>query len=44
MGCYMTIAEEAVERIMSSSEILTGKVGIAFGIASAENKVSLRKL
>jgi diguanylate cyclase (GGDEF)-like protein/PAS domain S-box-containing protein len=33
-----TVAEEAVRRIMSCPEIITGKVSIAFGIASAENK------
>jgi diguanylate cyclase (GGDEF)-like protein len=33
-----TVAEEAVRRIMSGPEIITGKVSIAFGIASAENK------
>lgn len=33
-----TIAEEVVERIMNSTEILNGQVRIAFGIASAENK------
>ncbi len=33
-----TVAEEAVRRIKSCSEIISGKVSIAFGIASAENK------
>jgi diguanylate cyclase (GGDEF)-like protein len=42
-GTDMTIAEEAAERIMSSSEILTGKMGVAFGIASAENKDQLKE-
>jgi diguanylate cyclase (GGDEF)-like protein/PAS domain S-box-containing protein len=36
-----TIAEEVVERIMNSTEILNGRVSIAFGIASAENKDQL---
>jgi diguanylate cyclase (GGDEF)-like protein/PAS domain S-box-containing protein len=35
------VAEEAVKRIMSSPEIVNGQVGIAFGIASAENKGKL---
>jgi diguanylate cyclase (GGDEF)-like protein len=35
------VAEEAVGRIMSCPEIITGQVGIAFGIASAENKDQL---
>lgn len=40
-GTDTLIAEEAVERIMNSPEILTGQVSIAFGIASAENKDQL---
>jgi diguanylate cyclase (GGDEF)-like protein/PAS domain S-box-containing protein len=36
-----TVAEEAVERIMSCPEIINGQVSIAFGIASAENKDQL---
>jgi diguanylate cyclase (GGDEF)-like protein/PAS domain S-box-containing protein len=33
-----SVAEEAVRRIMSCPEISSGKISIAFGIASAENK------
>jgi diguanylate cyclase (GGDEF)-like protein/PAS domain S-box-containing protein len=40
-GTDTSIAEEAVERIMNSPEILTGQVSIAFGIASAGNKDQL---
>jgi len=35
------VAEEAVERIKNSSEIVTGQVSIAFGIATAENRDQL---
>jgi diguanylate cyclase (GGDEF)-like protein/PAS domain S-box-containing protein len=35
------VAEQAVGRIMSCHEIITGQVSIAFGIASAENKDQL---
>jgi diguanylate cyclase (GGDEF)-like protein/PAS domain S-box-containing protein len=35
-GMDKNIAEEAVERIMSCPEIISGQVSIAFGIASAE--------
>ncbi len=37
-GTGRNVAEEAVGRIMSCPEIITGQVSIAFGIASAENK------
>jgi len=37
-GTDSTVAEEAVGRIMSCPEIITGQVGIAFGIATAEIK------
>jgi diguanylate cyclase (GGDEF)-like protein len=40
-GTVKKVAEEAVGRIMSCPEIITGQVGIAFGIASAENKDQL---
>jgi diguanylate cyclase (GGDEF)-like protein/PAS domain S-box-containing protein len=33
-----SVAEEAVRRIKSSEEIVSGQVSIAFGIATAENK------
>jgi len=36
-----SVAEEAVERIMSCPEIVNGRVSIAFGIADAENKNQL---
>jgi diguanylate cyclase (GGDEF)-like protein/PAS domain S-box-containing protein len=35
------VAEEAVERIMSCPEIVTGQVSIAFGIATAKSKDQL---
>jgi diguanylate cyclase (GGDEF)-like protein/PAS domain S-box-containing protein len=38
-----TVAEEAVGRIMGSPEIINGQVGIAFGIASAENRDKLEE-
>jgi diguanylate cyclase (GGDEF)-like protein/PAS domain S-box-containing protein len=37
------IAEEAVGRIMSCPEIISGRVSIAFGIASAESRDQLAK-
>jgi diguanylate cyclase (GGDEF)-like protein/PAS domain S-box-containing protein len=40
-GTDDTVAEKAVKRIMSSPEIIAGRVSIAFGIASAENKDQL---
>jgi diguanylate cyclase (GGDEF)-like protein len=40
-GTDKNVAEEAVKRIMSCSEIVNGLVSIAFGIASAENKDQL---
>jgi diguanylate cyclase (GGDEF)-like protein/PAS domain S-box-containing protein len=40
-GTNKNVAEEAVARIMSCPESITGKVGIAFGIASAESKCQL---
>lgn len=36
-----TVAEEAVSKIRNSPELITGKVSIAFGIASAECKEQL---
>jgi diguanylate cyclase (GGDEF)-like protein/PAS domain S-box-containing protein len=38
---YKSVAEEAVKRIMSCSEIVNGKVSVAFGIATAESKDQL---
>ena len=35
------VAEEAVERVMSCPEIISGQVSIAFGIAAAENRAQL---
>jgi len=40
-GTDKNIAEEAVGRIMSCTEISTGQVSIAFGVATAENKDQL---
>jgi len=40
-GTDKTVAEEAVQRIMSSPEIIKGLVSIAFGISSAKNKDQL---
>jgi len=40
-GTDKNIAEDAVKRIMSSSEIINGLVSIAFGISSATNKDQL---
>jgi len=37
----LRVAEEAVERIMSTPEIISGQVSIAFGIATAENREQL---
>jgi len=37
------VAEEAVGRIMSSPEISTGQVSIAFGVATAENRDQLEE-
>jgi len=42
-GTDKAVAEEAVKRIMSSPEIVKGRVSIAFGIASAKNKEQLPK-
>ncbi len=36
------VAEEAIRRIMNSPEILDGRLSIAFGIASADNKKQLQ--
>lgn len=36
-GTTPTVAEKAVQRIMSRPEIINGQVSIAFGIASAES-------
>jgi diguanylate cyclase (GGDEF)-like protein len=40
-GTVKYVAEEAVGRIMSCPEIVSGEVSIAFGIASAEKKDQL---
>jgi diguanylate cyclase (GGDEF)-like protein len=40
-GTDKNVAEEAVQRVMNSPEIIKGEVSIAFGIASAENKDQL---
>jgi diguanylate cyclase (GGDEF)-like protein/PAS domain S-box-containing protein len=36
-----SVAEEAVSRIKDNTSIITGQVSIAFGVASAKNKVQL---
>lgn len=41
-GTDKTIAEEAVERIKNTNEIVSGNVSIAFGVAYAENKDQLK--
>jgi len=40
-GTATAVAEEAVKRIMNSPEIISGRVSIAFGIASAEKRDQL---
>lgn len=40
-GAGKAVAKEVVERIMSCREISNGQLGIAFGIATAENKEQL---
>ena len=40
-GTDKNVAEESVKRIMNSPEVVNGLVSIAFGIASAENKIEL---
>jgi diguanylate cyclase (GGDEF)-like protein/PAS domain S-box-containing protein len=40
-GTDKTVAEESVKRIMGCPEITNGRLSIAFGIASAENKEQL---